>query len=180
MERAGILDGDRPVELLDGQLVVLTIRPSHAAAVSHLARRFQRTLGDHAQVAVQGPLRLSDDMDDVNLPQPDLMLVADPEKVYADHPRPRDVYLLVEVSDTTLAKDRLVKLPLYAAHAIPEVWIVNLVDRQIEVHADPQGEAFLTRTTAPLTGRLAPRRFPAARQQWLPAALLDLLRRNRP
>ena len=105
MERAGILDGDRPVELLhDGQIVVMTIRPPHAAAVSHLARRFQRALGDHAQVAVQGPLRLSDDMDDVNLPQPDLMLVADPEKVYADHPRPRDVYLLVEVSDTTLAK----------------------------------------------------------------------------
>ena len=176
MERAGIIDEDRHVELLDGQLVVMTIHPPHAAAVSHLARRFQRALGNQAQVAIQGPLRLSDDMNDVNLPQPDLMLVEDPEKVYADHPRPRDVYLLVEVSDTTLAKDRLVKLPLYAAHAIPEVWIVNLVDRQIEIYTDPHGEEFLTRTTEPLTGRFAPRRFPSVRQQWLPPALLDLLR----
>ncbi len=176
MERAGIIDGDRHVELLDGQLVVMTIHPPHAAAVSHLARRFQRALGDHAQVVIQSPLRLSDDMNDVNLPQPDLMLVADPEKVYADHPRTGNVHLLVEVSDTTLAKDRLVKLPLYAAHAIPEVWIVNLVDRRIEIHTDPHGEEYLTRTTEPLTGRIAPRCFPSVQQQWLPAALLDLLR----
>ena len=103
------------------------------------------------------------------------MLVADPEKVYPDHPRPADVYLLVEVSDTTLAKDRGVKLPLYAAHDIPEVWIVNLVDRQIEVYTNPHGEEFLTRATEPLTGSLAPQRFPTARQQWLPDAILDLL-----
>lgn len=178
MERAGIIDGDQHVELLDGQLVVMTIHPPHSMAVSHLDRRFQRAFGDHAQVLVQAPLRLSDDLNDVNLPQPDLMLVADPEKVYADHPRPGDVYLLVEVSDTTLAKDRLVKLPLYAAHAIPEVWIVNLVDRRIEIYTDPHGEEFLERTIEPLTGRFAPQRFPAVRQQWLPAALLDLLRRE--
>ena len=176
MERAGIIDGDQHIELLDGQLVTMTIHPPHAAAVSHLARRFQRALGDLAQVVSQGPLRLADDLDDVNLPQPDLMLVADPEKVYPDHPRPADVYLLVEVSDSTLDKDRNVKLPLYAAHAIPEVWIVNLVDRQIEIYTDPHGGEFLTRTTETLTGLLAPRRFPTARQQWLPDAILDLLR----
>lgn len=178
MERAGIIDGDQHVELLDGQLVVMTIHPPHSMAVSHLDRRFQRAFGDHAQVLVQAPLRLSDDLNDVNFPQPDLMLVADPEKVYPDHPRPGDVYLLVEVSDTTLAKDRLVKLPLYAAHAIPEVWIVNLVDRRMEIYTDPHGEEFLKRTIEPLTGRFAPQRFPTVRQQWLPAALLDLLRRE--
>lgn len=176
MERAGIIDGDQHVELLEGQLVVMTINPPHAAAVSLLDRQFQRAFGDHAQVVIQGPLRLSDDLDDVNLPQPDVMLVADPERVYPDHPRPADVYLLVEVSDTTLAKDRGVKLPLYAAHRIPEVWIVNLVDRQIEIYTDPQEEEFLTRTTEPLTGSIAPRRFPSVRQQWLPEAILDLLK----
>ncbi len=176
MESAGIIDGEQHVELLDGQLVTVTIHPPHAAAVSHLARRFQRALGDLAQVVNQGPLRLSDDLDDVNLPQPDLMLVAEPERVYPDHPRPADVYLLVEVSYTTLDKDRNVKLPLYATHAIPEVWIVNLVDRQIEIHTDPHGDEFLTRTTEPLTGPVAPRRFPTARQPWLPDAILDVLR----
>lgn len=176
MERAGIIDGDQHVELLDGQLVAVTLHPPHAAAVSHLARRFQRVLGDLAQVVIQAPLRLSDELDDINLPQPDVMLVAGPEKVYPDHPRPVDVYLLVEVSDTTLAKDRLIKLPLYAAHAIPEVWIVNLVDRHIEIYANPHGEEFLTRSTESLTGHVAPQRFPTARQQWLPDAILNLLR----
>lgn len=46
-------------------------------------------------------------------------------------------------------------LPLYAAHGIPEVWIVNLVDRQIEIYTDPQGEEFLTRSTVPLSVRAA-------------------------
>ena len=67
------------------------------------------------------------------------MLVAGPEAVYADHPRPADVFLLVEVADSTLTKDRTMKLPLYAAHDIPELWIVNLVDQQIEVYTEASG-----------------------------------------
>jgi hypothetical protein len=122
MERAGIIQEDQHIELLGGQLVVMTISPSHAAAVSHVSRRFQRVFADRAQVITQSPLRLSDDLEDEDLPQPDVMLVAGPEKVYADHPRPADVYLLVEVSDSTLSKDRLVKLPLYAAHGIVSAW----------------------------------------------------------
>ena len=91
-----------------------------------------------------------------------------------DHPRPADVYLLVEVSDSTLIKDRTIKLPLYAAHGIPELWIVNLVDQQIEVYTEPHGEEYLTRTT-PLTGRFALEHFPDDSNQWLPEAILELL-----
>ena len=123
-------------------------------------------------------LRLSDDLEDENLPQPDVMLVAGPEKVYVDHPRPADVYLLVEVSDSTLTKDRTIKLPLYAAHGIPELWIVNLVDQQIEVYTEPHGEEYLTRTTKPLTGRFAPQHFPDDVHQWLPEAILELLKES--
>lgn len=175
MERVGIIQEDQHVELLGGQLVVMTINPPHAAAVSHLSRRFNRVFADRAQIIAQSPLRLSDDLEDDNLPQPDVMLVAGPEEVYADHPRPADVYLLVEVSDSTLVKDRTVKLPLYAAHGIPELWLVNLVDKQIEVYTEPHGNDYLTRTTKPLTGYFAPQRFPDDLQQWLPEAILDLL-----
>jgi hypothetical protein len=93
MERIGILQEDQHVELLGGQIVVMTIHPPHAATVSHLNRRFQRVFADRVQVITQNPLRLSDDLEDDNLPQPDVMLVAGPEKVYVDHPRPADVYL---------------------------------------------------------------------------------------
>ncbi|HEY7711846.1 MAG TPA: Uma2 family endonuclease [Candidatus Entotheonella sp.] len=175
MERAGIIEEDQHVELLGGQLVVMTVNPPHAAAVSHLNRRFNQVFADRVQVITQSPLRLSDDLEDENLPQPDVMLVAGPEKVYADHPRPADVYLLVEVSDSTLAKDRTIKLPLYAACGIPELWIVNLVDQQIEVYTEPHGDDYLTRVTYALTGRIAPLSFPDDAHPWLPDAILDLL-----
>lgn len=175
MERTGIIQEDQHVELLGGRLVVMTVNPPHAATVSHLNRRFHRVFADRVQVVTQSPLRLSDDLEDDNLPQPDMMLVAGPEKVYADHPRPGDVYLLVEVSDSTLTKDRAIKLPLYAAHGIPELWIVNLVDNQIEVYTEPQSEDYLTRKTRPLTECFAPQRFPDDIHQWLPEAILDLL-----
>lgn len=176
MERAGIIQEDQHVELLGGQLIVMTIHPPHAAAVSHFNRRLQQVFADRAQVITQSPLRLSDDLEDDNLPQPDVMLVAGPEKVYTDHPRPADVYLLVEVSYSTLLKDRSVKLPLYAAHGIPEVWIVNLVQKQIEVYTEPHGAEYLTRTTKPLTGRFAPQHFPDDSHQWLPEAILEILK----
>jgi Uma2 family endonuclease len=83
--------------------------------------------------------------------------------------------LLVEVSDSTLTKDRAIKLPLYAAHGIPELWIVNLVDQQIEVYTEPHGEEYLTRATKPLTGHFAPQHFPDDSYQWLPEAIFELL-----
>jgi Uma2 family endonuclease len=141
-----------------------------------LSRRLQRVFADRTQIITQSPLRLSDDLEDENLPQPDVMLVSGPEKVYVDHPRPADVYLLVEVSDSTLSKDRTVKLPLYAAHGIVELWIVNLVDKQIEVYTEPHGNDYLTRITKPLTGPLAPRCFPDDTHQWLPEAFLEVFK----
>ena len=178
MERAGIIQEDQHVELLGGQLIVMTIHPPHAAAVSHFNRRLQRVFAERAQIITHSPLRLSDDLEDDNLPQPDVMLVAGPEKVYMDHPRPVDVYLLVEVSDSTLLKDRTIKLPLYAAHGIPELWIVNLVHKQIEVYTEPHGAEYLTRTTQVLTGRLAPQHFPDDSHQWLPEAILEILKES--
>jgi len=62
---------------------------------------------------------------------------------YADSlPGPEDVLLVVEVADTTLAYDRRVKLPLYAAAGIPDTWLVNLPRRSIEVHREPQGNRY--------------------------------------
>ncbi|UCH27907.1 MAG: Uma2 family endonuclease [Trueperaceae bacterium] len=177
MERAGILPADQHVELLGGHLFVMTVNPPHAATVTHLSRRFHRFLANRAQVINQSPLRLSDDLDDQDLPQPDLMLVAGPEAVYSDHPRPKDVYLLVEVSDTTLKKDRQVKLPLYAQIGVPELWIVNLVELRFEVYTNPRGRGYLAREDHALTEIFATQRFPDALHQWLPDALLEQLAR---
>ena len=131
-----------------------------------------------ATVVAQHPLRLSDDMDDTELPQPDVMLLQ--EGSYLDHPHPHHVLLLVEVSDSTLRKDTAIKLPLYAQVGIPELWIVNLVQRRIEVHTDPAGSDYRYRAFHELTAVLAPQAYADTARQWLPDSLYALLDRHHP
>ena len=173
LEAAGVL-GDRRVELLGGQLVIMTVNPPHAAAVSHLNRRLNQALSGRAQIIVQSPLRLSGNPDDKDLPEPDVMVVKDPDKVYPDHPHPEDVYLLVEVSDSTLQKDRGVKLALYARHGIGEYWIVNLPDERIEVYTEPQGDDYLTKRSFGLL-ETVPIQSLDVKNVWLPEGLPPLL-----
>lgn len=173
MERAGIIGEDEHVELLGGQLYQRTIKPAHAMTVSILVRRFSVAFDGRAYVIPQNPLRLSDDVHDTELPQPDVMLVT--EQFYLDHPRPPDVLLLVEVSDSTLTKDQTLKLPLYAQVDIPEVWIVNLIQRRFEIYTQPQDGEYRSRVFHDLTADLAPRAFPDILQPWLPEEIHTLL-----
>ncbi|MDQ3457740.1 MAG: Uma2 family endonuclease [Deinococcota bacterium] len=166
MARAGILAEDERVELLHGSIIAMTpINPPHAWAVSELHNHLLLNLSERAVVVSQNPLRLSANLDDDKLPLPDVMVLA--RRDYTDHPQPEDVYLLVEVADTTLRKDRSIKLPLYASAGVVEFWIANLVDKRIEVYTDPQGADYLTRRSYGLTEPFAPQRFPDKAQAWL-------------
>jgi Uma2 family endonuclease len=76
-------------------------------------------------------------------PEPDLALLRTPITRYTNaHPRPADVLLVIEVADTSLAYDREVKLPLYAANGIPEAWLVDLTGDRIEVHRGPGPDGY--------------------------------------
>jgi Uma2 family endonuclease len=173
MERTGIIGEDEHVELLGGQIYKMTIKPAHAMTVSILVQRFSVAFDGRAHVIPQNPLRLSDDLYDTELPQPDVMLVTN--QFYLDHPRPVDVRLLVEVSDSTLTKDQTLKLPLYAQVGIPEVWIVNLIQRRFEIYTQPRGNDYQHRVFHDLTASLAATAFPDVRQQWLPEEIHNLL-----
>jgi Uma2 family endonuclease len=82
-------------------------------------------------------------LDDYSEPQPDLMLLKRAPDFYEKrHPGPDDVFLLVEVSDSTLLFDRGEKLPIYGRAGIREVWIVNLPDQTIEVYRDPHYQGY--------------------------------------
>ncbi len=132
MGEAGILTEDDRVELIDGQIIEMSpVGGPHLHCVGRLTRLFVSRTTPDVLVSVQSPVRLTDDTE----PEPDLALVrtSDEERV----PRAADVLLLVEVSDTTLEKDREVKLPRYAAAGLPEVWIVNLPDDRLEVYRQP-------------------------------------------
>ena len=124
MGQAGVFAPDARVELIEGEVIdTAPIGTRHASAVRKLNALLSVAAQGRAIVAVQDPLRLSD----ASEPEPDLMLRRPRADFYAQaHPGPADVLLLIEVSDSTVAYDRGVKLDLYARHGITEVWIVDL------------------------------------------------------
>ncbi len=124
MMAAGILKECDRVELIRGEIVqMLPISPVHAGYVNHLSELFILRLVPRVTVRVQNPVEL----DETSKLQPDLAVAQRRADFYeAGHPHPSDVFLLVEVADTTVRKDREVKIPLYAEDNIPEVWLVNV------------------------------------------------------
>ncbi len=137
MAEVGILHEDDRVELIGGEIVEMAaIGTRHLACVVALTHLLVASVGNRYFVSVQNPVSLSSGDE----PQPDLSLLKTRPHPDADAPPgPRDILLLVEVSDTTLVYDRNVKLPMYAGAGIPEVWIVDLRGETIEVHAAPRG-----------------------------------------
>jgi len=140
MAEAGILDEDERVELLDGEVVAMSpIGRRHAACVDRLTHWLTATLGNRAIVRVQNPIAL----DAHSEPEPDLALLRPRDDFYATRtPGPADITLVIEVADTTIDKDRKVKLPLYARHGIVEVWLIDLIKDAVEVHRSPSPDGY--------------------------------------
>jgi Uma2 family endonuclease len=136
----GIFDEDDRVELLDGQIVEMTpIGGPHAACVLRLTDLLSRRTGSDIGVSVQNPVVLAERWE----PQPDIAVLRRPGGFAgAWLPRPQDVVLVIEVADTSLERDRDVKIPRYAAAGIPEAWLVDLADDTIGVYRGPGPDGF--------------------------------------
>jgi Uma2 family endonuclease len=148
MAKAGILGPDERVELIEGEILDMPPIPArHAVCVNILTRLFVPRVGDAFTVQIQGPVRLNQ----YSEPVPDVAILKGPPDTYlGEHPGPAAVILLIEVSLTTLAYDRRRKVPLYAGFGIPEVWVVNLGARCVEVYSDPaDGSYRQTRIVSP-------------------------------
>lgn len=130
MAEEGLLAPDARVELIDGEIIdMAAIGSPHGAVVIRLTRLFQEAVGSRALVSAQGPLRL----DRYSEVQPDMQLLAPRSDCYWNsHPAPADVFLIIEVSDSTLRFDTKVKVPLYARHGIPEVWVVDVEGLRVQ------------------------------------------------
>jgi Uma2 family endonuclease len=130
----GILKDYEKAEIIEGELIQkMPIGDKHAAVVNTLTRFFIKNVSDDVLVSVQNPTRLTD----YDEPEPDIVLADLTKYDGKRHPRPPEILLVVEVSDSTLKYDRDTKLSLYAETEIPEVWIVNLKNDIIEVHQKP-------------------------------------------
>jgi Uma2 family endonuclease len=160
MAEIGVLRRDDRVELLDDVIVDMPpIRPPHSGMVNRLNHLFHSFPGDRWLMAVHGQL----DLDEYSEPEPDLMLLRFLEDFYrSHHPKPEEVFLLIEVSDSTLETDRAVKLPLYARAGIAEVWIVNLIERTVEIYREPHFSGYSSSQILHRGDKIAPAQFPDA------------------
>lgn len=160
MGTAGILTPEDRVELLEGEVVVMSpIGSRHAACVDRLNRAFFDTgrLAGRALVRVRNPLAVSPRSE----LQPDLMLLTARDDDYAfGHPEPADVLLLAEVADSSLDYDRRTKLPLYAAAGVREVWLVDLEHDGIEAGTEPTPDGYRVTRRHRLGESLSPAALP--------------------
>jgi len=149
LAEAGILREDDRVELLEGQLIDMAPSgPRHSLVVAFLTELLVGACAGRALVRVQSPVAL----DDGSEPEPDLALANRAWIGRAhDHPGPADLFLLIEVADSSLRIDRGVKLELYARAGIREVWIVDLTTDRVLVHRLPSGGGYesVNRVKAP-------------------------------
>ena len=155
MGEVGIFAPDERVELIEGVVVEMTpIGSRHSGIVNRITRLLVQAAGYRAVVAVQNPLRLSR----VSEPQPDFAVLRPRADDYQSAtPLPEDVFLIVEIAESSLKYDRELKAPLYAAHAIPELWIVDVDAKVLWVHCEAEagGYARVEKTGRPGKLRLA-------------------------
>jgi Uma2 family endonuclease len=95
--------------------------------------------GDKAVVGVQNPVRLDED----NERRPDFSVMRPRADFYtSSHPTAADLFLIIEVAETSLRYDRSIKAPLYARFGIPEYWMIKLAERFVEVYRGPARDRY--------------------------------------
>jgi Uma2 family endonuclease len=142
----GVLERGDNTELLNGEIHELgRFSPLHSEVVSRVSAKLFELCGNEIKFRVRSPIPLNG----ISYVQPDIAIVRDrPNDYWLRHPRPEDVLLLIEVSDTMIEYDREVKLPHYANAGITELWLIDLVDHCIEQHYRPFRKEYGSRQLA--------------------------------
>ena len=141
MGEAGIFPPDTKIELMDGQIIPMSIGKEHAFVVNRLSKLLLRRLSEEAaSISIQNPLTISDDTE----PLPDLLVLKyRPDDYKAHLPKPEDTLVVVEVSDSTLRYDQQVKVPKYARHGVPESWVIDINGQKVWVYKQPSPDSYL-------------------------------------
>jgi Uma2 family endonuclease len=144
MIQSGILVEDDPLELLEGWLVTrLPKTPQHVYSTHIIYEGLKGILPSGWFVELHGAVTTTD-----SEPEPDVVVVRGKLRDYMEsHPTPQDIALVVEVADATLQRDRTLKLRICARAGIAAYWILNLPERQVEVHTEPHEETYRQQRT---------------------------------
>ncbi len=158
MSEAGIFSENDKVELINGEIIEMSpIGRRHAACVDRINRLFSNILGIKVIVRVQNPIILNN----LSEPEPDIALLKPRADFYeSGHPQPQDIFLLIEVADSSLEYDRDVKIPLYASSGISEVWLVDIYEQVIIVYRYPSENGYSDIQTLNRGEKLSIQTFP--------------------
>lgn len=158
MAEAGILLPDERVELLGGQIIRKAAKgTAHSAAVSRIEHLLRDRVGDRVLICLQDPIRL----DDYSEPEPDVAVVRPDPQYYEDHhPTPAEVFLLIEVADTSLKFDCETKALAYARSGIAEYWVLDVNDRKLHIYRSPSANGYQSETILAESLAVAPLAFP--------------------
>lgn len=140
MADAGILSFDERVELIDGVIISMAAqKPPHAAITKITSDYLRNLLAGLADIRTQAPIHLGESSE----PEPDIAVVRIDFRNYIDHhPTPEDIFLIVEVADTTLNYDRNKKAALYSKAGIIEYWVIDVVNELVYVFRLPEGSPY--------------------------------------
>ena len=153
MAEVGLIAPDERVELIDGEIIDMApIGSDHVGVVIRLTRLLGQAVDGKASLSVQNPVRLSDRSE----PEPDFAVLRFRDDDYSSaHPSPADTLLIVEVSNTSERYDRQIKLPLYAAHGIPEVWIISIEQQSLTIYRSPDNNRYQHEQTTQAPGNVS-------------------------
>jgi Uma2 family endonuclease len=157
MVDAGVFHENDRIELIEGELIQMApIGGPHMQLVNVLNRMLVQQIGEDGVVSPQNAVALEPDSE----PEPDFVVLR-PEWLYrTDVPTAMDVLLIIEVSHSTLAYDRDVKVPLYAKHGIPEVWIFEALNRSVSIYREPARNSYRRLLTPDRTETISPLLLP--------------------
>ena len=153
----GLIDSKDRIELLNGEIIIMhAIGYRHAQAVTNLTADFLEQAHRRFMISPQNPVVL----EEYSAPQPDIVVVPSSRRKANRHPTPSEVFLIIEVADSSLQYDRGDKMRAYAACGISEFWILNLADDVLEIYRQPEGGGYRELLTIPADGTASPLAFP--------------------
>ncbi|MEG4858913.1 Uma2 family endonuclease [Microcoleus sp. K1-B6] len=154
----GIFHPEERVELIEGNIIKISAKGTlHAAATRRTASLLHNLLGNQAPVYNKSPIALDDNSE----PEPDIAVVRiDPFDYATHHPTPSEVYLIIEVADSSLTFDREIKAKIYARSGIADYWVLNVNERQLHVFREPAEDGYQSEVILGESAIVSPLQFP--------------------
>lgn len=153
MGEIGLIGPDERVELIEGEMIDMApIGSDHASIVNKLNGLLVQAVKEKGILSVQNPVRLSNRTE----PEPDFAVLKPRADFYNKQlPTAVDTLLIVEVSNTSERYDREIKLPLYANHGVPEVWLISIERKTLSIYKTPIGDRYQHEQTTDAPGIIA-------------------------